>query len=443
VQKYKRVLNFTIVLLFLAVFWIIVAFINFTTENNTASNKSLLPENIDLVIRANTKEIIQTFLVDLLFKANLDKESAQLFIPEESQEIKKLGTDITTEVVVFYDNWNNSSAKGVLLNISNEGDFKRYQIEGENTIKVSNSEYGVLIYLADDATSETVAHYTQLAEKTINKEKQIAAKEYKKGLINLTYQGDELSYLKDLELDLNVKNQTIFINGKGKLNKKSKSKTSRLNVLSDQTSKKHLEIQTSELPKETMDYLSSFINEIGIKIPSISSQQMMIYGITVDNLNGSTAILPNFDWIVRFDKPFQIDSVLSGLQSNYKSMVDLNNKIIEVGSIKYHYNQLSENEIFVGISEKPSIKNIENKPAYIMRGIPTALLEIQGESFIAGFIQMLPQVRLSKQFFEDVTYFDIQATTEKDLMNIEGEIRLKDDQLMSVELAKYVFMFLK
>ena len=124
-------------------------------------------------------------------------------------------------------------------------------------------------------------------------------------------------------------------------------------------------------------------------------------------------------------------------------MVDLNNKIIEVGSIKYHYNQLSENEIFVGISEKPSIKNIENKPAYIMRGIPTALLEIQGESFIAGFIQMLPQVRLSKQFFEDVTYFDIQATTEKDLMNIEGEIRLKDDQLMSVELAKYVFMFLK
>lgn len=436
-QKYNRIISFTIVLLFLTGLWIIIAFINFSSTKKTTSNKSLLPDDIELVMSINTQELIQTFLVDLLFKSDLDEKTAQLFIPEESSEINKLGVDLSSEIVVFYDTWNNSSAKGVVLNISNEGDFNRYQIDEKSTIKYSNSEYGVLIYLDEKASLETITHYTQLAERIINAKKDDIVLPKSKGLINLSYKGDQLSYLKDLELDLNIHNQTIEFNGKGKLNQDSDSKKTKSNILTNPASEKYFAIETSTIPEDAMNYLTATFNEIGISsIPKVSSLQLLMYGITIDEFKGSTAFLPSFDWILRFDEPLSIDSILLNLRPNYQSIVDLKEKTINIGNVKYYYSQLSEKEIFIGITPKPDISLTEIQPTYSLSGFPSAILEIEGRSFFASFIKMLPPVKLSKQFLQDVTHFDIRTEQEGETLKIKGEVELKEGKLMTVELVK-------
>ena len=442
-QKYNRILSFIIVLILLTGLWIIIAFVSFSNTDKKSSNKNILPDEIDLVIELNTKELLETFLIDLLFKADISEESTKLFLPEEDSELAKLGADLTTEIVVFYDNWKNSSAKGVVLNISNEAEFTRYQFDDENTIKVSNSKYGVLIFLDDNAPKEAINYYSQLGERIINNEKKSESAINKKGLINLHYKGDKIEYFNDLKLDLNMKNQSISINGKGEINDKSDTRTIKFNIFEKPSKEKHLEIQTSKIPENAMNYLSSFIKKMGIEMPKITSQQMYIYGFSIDDFNRSTAFLPNFDWILRFDTLVEIDSVFSNLNSDYRSLVDLNNKTIKVGSMEYHYSQVSGHEIYIGVSKKPKFKIIEEKSSYIMRGSPAAILEIGGNSFFGGFIMMMPQVEISKQFFNDVTYFDIRANQDKGTMNIEGEIKLKDDQLVTVELARYMMMFLR
>lgn len=441
-QKYKRVFSFSIVLLFLIGFWIIIGFVNFTTAKKSTSNSSLLPSDIDMVMSVNTQELIHTFLFDLLFKADIDERTAQLFMPEESQEISKLGADLSAEVVVFYDNWNNSSAKGVVLTISNEGDFKRYQIDGENTIKFSNSKYGVLIYLDDKASSETVTHYTQLAEKIVNSKKIENGKFNSKGLINLAYQGNDGTYLKALNLDLNIKNQTISIKGKGKLIDNAVSSSSKQNILNLPTSQKYFQIQTSEIPEDAMNYLATSFNKLGIEVPAVKSMQLLIYGVAIDEYKGSMAVLPNLDWILRFKEPFQIDSVVKNLHPDYKSLIDFENRRFTIGNVKYNYKQISKNEVYIGLTEMPDYVETEIKPYYSASGYPSAVLEIDGQGFVAGFIKMMPPVKLSKQFLEDVSYFDIRAEQVGDSLEIKGEISIKEGKLMTVEMAKYVMLLL-
>ena len=105
--------------------------------------------------------------------------------------------------------------------------------------------------------------------------------------------------------------------------------------------------------------------------------------------------------------------------------------------------QLSENEIYIGVNENPNYSSIERIPNYSVNGYPSAVLDIDGQGFVAGFIKMMPPIKLSKQFLEDVTQFEINSEQAGDYMEIKGEIVLNQGKLMTVELAKYIFLFMK
>ncbi len=436
VQKYNRLLGFSIVVLFLIGFWIIIGFINFSTIKSSTTNKSLLPEDIDVVITLNTQEIINAFLFDLLFKAEIDENTAKLFTLKERDDLNRLGANLTSEVVVFYDNWKNESAQGLLFNISNEGDFKRYQTDQENTIKKSNSKYGVLIYLNEKASQEAIQHFSELAAKIINTSIRPMENKPSKSMVNVEYKGNDSDYFKDLKLDLNIRNQSIFINGKGKVDEKIQTVAAPLNVLTLSNSKKYFQILTGEIPEDAMSYLESTFTHLGIQIPSVSSQQLLLYGVTIDNIDGSTAVLPNLEWILRFHEPFQIDTLLMNLNPHYRSLVDFPSKTISLGNVKYHYTQISENEIYIGVYENPKFTTTEFQPSYIINGDPSAVLEIEGQGFVAGFIKVLPPVKFSKQFLQDVTHFYIRTEQEGETLNIEGKIEMKEGKLMTVEMVK-------
>lgn len=423
-------------LLSLAGIWIIIVFIDFTNPKNQPSNKELLPKDIELVMTLNTQEVIHTFLYDLLFQSNLDENTAQLFTIKDRKALNKLGININSEVVLFYDNWKNESARGVLVDISNEGDFKRYPTDKGNTIKKSNSKYGILLYLDEKATQESVEHFSKLAENIINKKIKTEKNQQAKSMIDFQYTGSKDAYLNHLDLDLDIKNREVHIEGRAKLNTKEVNQKSKLHSLIQTKNRDCFEIETSKIPREAMNYLSSAFYEIGIRIPKIQSMQMLVYGVTIDNFDRSMAILPSFDCILRFEETFSIDSAINQMNSNYRTLIDSEQKTISIGSVKYHYKQISGKEIYIGEKVKPNYSLTTSTPVYSVSGNPSALLEIEGQGFIAGFIKVLPPVKYSKQFLNELSDFDITATQVDESLKIKGIIRVKEDRLMSVELMK-------
>lgn len=437
VKKYKRVYKFAIALLLLVSLWIIIGIISFTAETKSFSNKSLVPEEVDFVMTINSKKLIKELLVDVLFNTELDKSSAELFIPKEGEVTNRLGADITSEVVVFYDNWQGNSAQGLLFNLSNQADFDRYQSSEEHTIKNSNSKYGVIINLDEGSPEKARSHYTNLANRIINSEKKDGQAAHAQPMLNLAYRGEGDQYLNDLSLNLNIEKETIFIEGKGKLKDSAIAQSFIQNALHLPISEKYFQLQTSEIPEDAMKYLTNFLSKLGVTIPHIKSMQILVYGVTIGEINGSMAVLPNLDCVLRLDDKIQIDSLMKDLNPYYRDLVNFEKQHITLGDVVYHYTQVSENEIHIGVTEKPKYTAKELKPHYSMNGYPSTILEIEGKGFIAGFIKMMPPVKLSKQFLEEVEHFNIHAEQAGDSLVIKGEISIREEKFMTVEMAKY------
>jgi hypothetical protein len=171
---------------------------------------------------------------------------------------------------------------------------------------------------------------------------------------------------------------------------------------------------------------------------------MIIYGISIENISGSTVFLPKFDWILRFDSIVDLNTQLNSFDATVERMHILDKKSIQIGGTKYFYKQISEHEIYIGITEFPKIESKKTQILPLLRGYPSAALEIEGKGIIASFINIMPQVKNTKVFMENVEYFDIHTTNENtDQLKINGEIRLKEGKMMSVELVKFILMFVK
>ncbi|WP_107038763.1 hypothetical protein [Brumimicrobium mesophilum] len=433
-QKYKRVIGFAVVLLFLVGLWIIIGFINFSNSKQGQSNTSKIPNEVEFVIQLNTREIIKVFLKDLLFNAEIDNSTAELFMPKEKGEASKLGIDLSSEVIAFYDEWNSTTAKGVLFNLSDEADFKRYQFDFENLIKASNPQYGVLLLLDKDANQANKIYYQKLAEKIVHAEGKSNHTSDPKNMIQISHHKGETKY----DVGINTIGDILKIEGSGTVGHFNKAIEMHQFKALDSS---YFEIQTGKLNLYSFEFLQPLMNEIGLKIPTILSQQLAIQGITIQKVGSSTLPIPALDWIVKFNEKVNIDSLLFHLNSRYSTAIDFKNQHFNIGELQFNYKQLSSSEIYIGVNNL-TFERLNKTPQFALKGNPEAILNIQGNNFFAGFIKMLPQVKYPKTFLEDIEHFNIHSEQEGELMKIKGEIKMKEGKYISVEMAKLVMLLL-
>lgn len=442
-RKYNQVFKFLAVFVFIGFFWIISIFLTFSFPKHKDTLKDLLPDDMEIVVSVNTDLLIKTLLFDALYKTEFsDSELKLLKEGTQSQKAKSFGVEINSEIVMFYNKWNNTLIQGFLFNISNNKDFNQLRLKGKNDIKKSNGSQGVILIINDEASDEMIAYATQFADNVVSEKSTEKSPKDKAELLCLKYKGNQDSYIQDLTLNIEIKDEKITLKGQGKKNNELSFSAENYNMFSKAPTAIFLEIQSGHLPDSLYEYFDFIFNEIGIKVPKVTSQQMYIYGMSIENISGSTTFLPKFDWILRFDSIVDIDSQLDSMNAANERVHIIDQKTIQIGGSKYFYKQISAHEIYIGVTEFPAIESTKTQILPLMRGFPSAILEIEGKGLIAQFINVIPLVKNTKVFMKNVEYFDIHTVDEDtDSLKIDGEIRLNKGKMMSVELAKFILMF--
>lgn len=427
-------------LILLSLLWVSMLFLFFSLPSQKASLKQFLPDDIDMVISVNTHQLISTLFIDAIYKTEFNSKDLKFFQNSEFSESKQFkGIDFNSEVVFFYDTWDGSKVKGLLFNLSNPKIFKNMTLQQKNVVKESNEQRGVIIYLDEDASHESIEYYTAFAQKIISKEPILPLISPPNEMINLNFKGNKFSYIQDLVLNLELKNEHLLITGTGRLD--SIPPLRQMSLIMEPSSKEYFEIQSGKLPDSVYQYIDDLTNQMNIKLPGITSQQILIYGISLNKVNSSPLFLPKMDCILRFDSIVQLDSLLESLGRN-SDLVNIVDGHIEVGKIKYYCRQLSKNEIYVGVTESPEIQKLNMRVLPLTKGFPSTVLDIEGEGIIVRIINLMPQVKNSKLFLKGVEYYDIHSEYIDDqYLQIKGDIRLGKNEMMSIGLAEFILKF--
>lgn len=419
---------------------------------NTVSDDELLshlPSGTTAVIKVNNRQIIKRLLFDALFSSDFTQnELDQIDFNKRDRELPSSGINLSENVLIFRDTWQEKSFTGFLFKLIDQKDFARFQWKNEGIVKTFNEHIGCIIVLPDgvDETEEYFQLYaSNLLQPNTDKLKPKTALENTdtESLVHLYYSGSEDSYVQDLSMEASVNRSVISFNGRGYKNPAISYDSLKHHVMTTPGKEKHLEIQAAELPDSLNNYIDILLREINLEFPQVMSQQLFLYGTMIDNIDGSTMFLPLFDGVFRFSQEVNIRSQVDSLCQNGMSSVErITESCIRIGQIDYHFKQLSPTEVWIGITGKMNFHEETGAPLPRLKGYPAAALVIEGKGLIAQIAQMLPPVQYTKALFEDLEYFDIH--TEEGVENqllVKGEMRFKGNKNASLELFKYLLKF--
>lgn len=436
-------------LLLLTVFWsslFIVSLLNTSSESSLVNH---LPSGVNTVVKINNRHILKRFIFDALYSSELNKnEFDQLKFSKSDVEMPHSGIKLTEDIYIFQDSWRNQNITGFLFNISNKDEFSEFQSDRKHIIKTFNDDVGCILMVPKDSPQESLDYFELYAADILipNKDKlkaEIALKDTdKESLLHLFFAGSSEAYVQDLSLEASIKKSTIHFEGVGLKNPTISYDSVTHHSMDLPKEKLFLEVQAGQLPDSVYGYIDDLLKEFNLKLPHINSQQLLIYGFMIDNIEGSTAFLPKFDGVFRFNSSVDIIEQVDSLSSSDRKVKRIAPNKIRIGEIDYYFKQITDKEILIGVTENVKINKVEGAPLPRLRGNPGATLMIEGKGIIAQFAQMLPPVQYSKKLFNDLEYFDIHTELiSQDELRVTGEMRFADDKTASIELIKFLMKF--
>jgi hypothetical protein len=402
-----------------------------------------------MVVKVNNRQVFKRFLFDALYSSELSiNEFDQLKFNKQDVDIPSTGINISENIFIFKDSWKNESITGFLFKIQDKNAFADFKINKPNTVKTFNNSVGCILLLPENATQEALNYYELYAADLLqpNKDKLKAkialSNSEDKSLFHLFFTGSNQAYVQDLSLEAFIEKSTIKFEGVGLKNPTISYDSVEHYSMGSPEKELFLEIQAGQLPDSVYSYIDILLEDFNLKLPRVVSQQLFIYGFMIDNLDGSTAFLPKFDGVFRFDKTINIVDEIDSLSTNNKKVERLASNKIRIGEIVYYFKQITDKEIWIGVTEKIDINKVEGAPLPRLRGNPAATLMIEGKGIIAQFAQMLPPVQYSKKLFNELEYFDIHTElTSDDKIRVTGEMRFEDNKTASIELMKFFMKF--
>lgn len=436
-------------LLLLTVFWSSVWIVSILNTSSDSSLINHLPSGVNTVVKVNNRQIFKRFIFDALYSSELSKnEFDQLKFNKQDVDIPNTGVDVSQNIFIFQDFWKDVSVTGFLFKLQNKTAFADFKIERPNIVKTFNDEVGCILLLPKNSPKEAFSYFELYAADLLQenqdklKAKIALSNSEENSLFHLFFTGSNEAYVQDLSLEAFIDKSTINFEGKGSKNPTVSYDSIKHYSMESSQRELFLEVQAGQLPDSVYSYIDVLLEDFDLKLPHVVSQQLFIYGFMIDNLDGSTAFLPKFDGIFRFDNSIDIIDEIDSLSTNNSKIKRLASNKVKIGEIDYYFRQITDKEIWIGVSENIVINEVEGAPLPKLRGNPAATLMIEGKGIIAQFAQMLPPVQYSKKLFNDLEYFDIHTElTSDDKIRVTGEMRFKENKTASIELMKFLMKF--
>lgn len=406
-----------------------------------------IPVDASVYFKVNNPNLLRRFFFDFLFEAELQKKDyQQLDYRRRVKNIPITGIDISKEVYVFYENWSGESIIGILFHVDDEKAFAEFARGSSTFIAAFNENIAALIIGPESllqSEESTLSLYANdlLQPNPDRTPARIAFSEgNKKNLFQLYVKGDERSLIRNINLELFMDNNFIEITGSGERNPTRIDTDSTLYTYIEKrnTDRNCLEINAGKLPDTLNRYLNKVLLEVGVDLPDISSQQLFIYALEIDNINGAMALLPKFDGIFRFTDTLPPIAEMDSLKSK---LLKLEDGHLKIGRMAYTVKQLNDYELFIGMHEVEFTVR-EESPTLLIQGDPSVLLNIEGDGIIAQVAKLMPQVQHSRKLFSDMETFKIASKEfRSDSIQVNGRIEFPKEKTASIEIIKYLMKF--
>lgn len=431
-KKRTRIYFLLFSLFFIAILIAFLLICRTFISSNKSDLTSLLPNDIELVIDINTKQ----FIKNLLFQSKFGKDLPDFSLFKIQEIIKEkqgdfIGFDNTSQIVFFQSQKEDVKAYGFLFHIQRLRQFNQHTEKNKNTIRKGNKNYGIIIYLEDNSTENQRSYYEKFAEKTINNP------------VNNTYQPEAVATVKinqkneeTLVLSFQIEQNKLNISGTSTLLFGKKTTTDSIYQFTAKE-KPFLGIQLSQTPNTLNQMIKNFLSTFNFSPPPINSQQLNIYSTKIEAINKRLVVLPEMDWILRFEENLDLKKELNALTFPPYLIYDSLSTAITIKNNTYYLRQLSNNEIYIGNSKSPELVNEKANLQSWIKGHPEVLFSLIGESFIGNIIRASKPVTTAKHFLKELNKFEINFTErDEKTSTIEGEISLNKDEAMSVALLK-------
>ncbi|MEX1191847.1 MAG: hypothetical protein WEA99_07710 [Brumimicrobium sp.] len=444
--KQKKIIYSFILLI---IFWLTLLVVPIL---NTASDSRLinhLPSGTNTVIKLNNRQILKRFIFDALFSSDFNQnELDQLHFNKKDFKVPNSGINITEDIYMFQDRLKNEEITGFLFHLNSIQDFSNFELNNKNTVKTFNDEVGCILLIPKESSQKSIEYYELYASDLLKantdklKAKLILDKTKENSLFHLYFAGSSQSYVQDLSLEASINKSTIYFEGVGVKNPTISYDSVEHSMMPNSGQETFLEIQIGQLPDSVYSYIDILLQDFKLELPHIISQQVYIYGFMIDNLDGATAFLPKFDGILRFNEKINLAEKVDSLCLSGQKITRIDSSAIKIGQITYYFKQITDKEIWIGVTKDLAIESQEGAPLPRLRGNPAASLAIEGKGIIAQFAQMLPPVQYSKKLFNDLEYFDIHTEiVSEDSLKVFGEMRFPQHKSASMELFKFMLKF--
>lgn len=205
-------------------------------------------------------------------------------------------------------------------------------------------------------------------------------------------------------------------------------------------------IQSNYIPNEINQLVANFTSKKNISLPAITSCHVDYLGLQLaDEKPGLLAVMgyvpiPKMNALISFEKPVTV----AQFASLFPESVRESNERLNFGSVSYLLKQLDAHTLFVGCDPAVVVKQKE-KSLVTLSGDLNQLLKIDGNSFIAGFIQNMPPVKATSDFMKTIATSSLRIlpTSHKNEYTVNGSIAFKNEKQAINECAKLGFSLWK
>lgn len=428
----QKLYNILKVLFLASCLWLIILLIIFFYPSNQDQLESFHPNDANISLSINTNSIAKQVFYDIFYKSKGDELNA-IDLKGNVDNFETYGIDFNPGVVYFTKEHNNNTAYGFVVPVKNKSKFSQLKSKNSQLIIKEYKGKGIILFLDENTSSTERSYFKNYIENALTAvTTDTKAKLKQETSLQLRLKEDE-NY-NNTTINLDLQQSSIKLNGFSKRSNKTSSTSNSVVKISPLEKENHLSFEMNELPSSAQKIIQDFIYQTGVRTPNIEQAYFHFYKTKIENIRGRSLITPKFDAVFTFDSLFNFKESLYSVDNSKYQITHTDKDAFFIGDVLYHYQQISENSIYIGINPHPEIRTEEKEKVLSIYGDPSVILEIEGESFAVKLINFLPHVREPKRLLSEVSFFDLKVVEEGPTLKIEGEMTLTEDKIMSLEL---------
>jgi hypothetical protein len=380
-----------------------------------------IPQEAELVLRINSKNIIEKTVQSLILNNEDQKLINDLFkkLRKARSSEKKpsdLGIDFKSDVVVFKMPYKTAYVIGFLLKLSDKDAFEK-SIGAKVTaqhVAIAHNKVGLILnYFGSEQKHEDAIELQQLADNILSssmaKQK---APESPESLISIGG--------KNYDLDLSIEDNTIVFEGsfspKGALIGKTQ---------------KHLKEKGFHIATSSFNELAELLPESQIDFLNLN-----FLGYGENSENGFPSL--QFELLVGFTAKTDAIALLKE-KFNVDLSVNQNSDEISVMGQSLTFKKLDDQTIYIGSTKNPELTTRSSNTLLRIKGTPSNFFDYKSDSFFLTMMEINPKFHASKQLALKTKSVDVNMALKKNKqVQVSGRITFQEGMHPMNEIIRFL-----